>query len=152
MDMKKWLQEMLESPTKKAMPILSFPSASLLGMSVAELLSTAENQAAGIAAVAQHTNAAAAVSMMDLSIEAEAFGSTIKASDHEVPTIVGHIVETEEDADALVIPAVGAALFFDFDEAFEGYIKIPYSALKNDSGLIFSNEKDILNKNDLTFL
>jgi uroporphyrinogen decarboxylase len=109
MDMKKWLQEMLESPTKKAMPILSFPSASLLGMSVAELLSTAENQAAGIAAVAQHTNAAAAVSMMDLSIEAEAFGSTIKASDHEVPTIVGHIVETEEDADALVIPAVGAA-------------------------------------------
>ena len=52
MDMKKWLQEMLESPTKKAMPILSFPSASLLGMSVAELLSSAENQAAGIAAVA----------------------------------------------------------------------------------------------------
>ena len=50
MNMKQWLQEMLEAPAKKAMPILSFPSASLLGMSVAELLSTAENQAAGIAA------------------------------------------------------------------------------------------------------
>ncbi len=109
MDMKKWLQDVLEAPEKKALPILSFPSASLLGMTVAELLSSAENQAAGIAAVAAHTNAAAAVSMMDLSIEAEAFGSTIKTSDHEVPTIIGRIVETLEDAEALAVPKVGDA-------------------------------------------
>lgn len=38
-----------------------------------------------------------------------------------------------------------------FDSAFEGYIKIPYSALKNDSGLIFSTEKDLLNAITLRF-
>ncbi len=109
MDMKKWLQDVLDAPVKKALPILSFPSASLLGMNVAELISSAENLAAGMEAVAKRTNAAAAVSMMDLSVEAEAFGSTIHATEDEIPTVVGRIVETEEDADALRIPAVGDA-------------------------------------------
>ena len=109
MDMKKWLQDLHDAPVKKAMPILSFPSAKLLGMSVAELISTAENQAAGMAAIAARVDSAAAVSMMDLSIEAEAFGATIHASDDEVPTVVGNIITTEEDADALRVPAVGEA-------------------------------------------
>ena len=46
--------------------------------------------------------------MMDLSVEAEAFGSQIRVSDGEVPTVTGSIVNTPEDADALAVPAVGA--------------------------------------------
>ena len=45
---------------------------------------------------------------MDLSVEAEAFGSSIHVSDDEVPTVVGAIVSEEEEADALEIPPVGA--------------------------------------------
>ena len=33
----------------------------------------------------------------------------------------------------------------EFDSAFEGFIKIPYSAMENDSGFVFSSEKDRLN-------
>lgn len=50
----------------------------------------------------------ASVSMMDLSIEAEAFGSTIRVCDDEVPTVIGHIVSTPEEADALKVPERGA--------------------------------------------
>lgn len=44
---------------------------------------------------------------MDLSIEAEAFGSTIRVSDDEVPTVIGHLIENQEQADTLNIPEVG---------------------------------------------
>ena len=52
--------------------------------------------------------AAASVSMMDLSLEAEAFGSTVHFSDDEVPTVTGSIVHSEEEADALKVPEIGA--------------------------------------------
>ena len=39
----------------------------------------------------------------------------------------------------------------EFDTAFEGYIKIPYSSLKNDSGLVFSPAEDALNTLKIRF-
>ncbi len=59
-------------------------------------------------AVAQRTPAAAAVCMMDLSVEAEAFGCKLTASEHEVPTVTDILVSDEDEAQALEIPAVGA--------------------------------------------
>lgn len=38
MNMKAWLDTMMTSPRKKAMPILSFPCVSLMGVTVAELI------------------------------------------------------------------------------------------------------------------
>lgn len=108
MDMKKWLDELRAPGRKRAMPILSFPSTSLLGITVRELISSSELQAKGMKAIADRTNAAASLSMMDLSVEAEAFGAPIRVSDAEVPTVVGAIVTSEEDADRLCVPQVGA--------------------------------------------
>ncbi|MCL2056522.1 MAG: uroporphyrinogen decarboxylase family protein [Oscillospiraceae bacterium] len=108
MNMTQWFSEMAASPVKKAMPILSFPSIQLLGIGVKELISDSELQAKGIKAVADTVDSAAAVSLMDLSVEAEAFGSAIRCSDDEVPTVIGHIIENEEQAQALIIPEVGA--------------------------------------------
>ena len=59
--------------------------------------------------VAQRTDAAAAVSLMDLSVEAECFGSAIRVSDREVPTVVGRIVEDEEGANSTAASAALAA-------------------------------------------
>ncbi|MBO5219520.1 MAG: methyltransferase, partial [Clostridia bacterium] len=54
-------------------------------------------------------DSAAAVSLMDLSVEAECFGAEIRVSDDEVPTVVGRLVHDEDEADALAVPEVGAA-------------------------------------------
>ncbi|MBQ9747203.1 MAG: uroporphyrinogen decarboxylase family protein [Clostridia bacterium] len=108
MNMKQWLAEVMASKTKRAMPILSFPSTALLGVSVRELISSAALQAEGMKHVALRTDSLASVSLMDLSVEAEAFGCPIKVSDGEVPTVTDRIVWEEEDADALAIPEVGA--------------------------------------------
>jgi uroporphyrinogen decarboxylase len=59
-------------------------------------------------AVADRYPAAAAVSNMDLSLEAEAFGAAVRFSDDEVPTVTGRLVDSLDDAVALKVPAVGA--------------------------------------------
>ena len=108
-NMKAWLADMLAAEKKTALPILSFPSVSLLGVTVRELISDSDRQAEGMKLVADRTKSAAAVSLMDLSVEAECFGATIRVSDEEVPTVVGRLIHDEEEAEALEIPAVGTA-------------------------------------------
>ncbi len=108
MDMKQWLENLKTAPVKKAMPILSFPSIQLLDIGVKELISSSDMQSKGMKLIADRTDAAASVSMMDLSLEAEAFGSAIRVADDEVPTVIGHIIENQEQADVLQVPEVGA--------------------------------------------
>ena len=108
-NMKQWMEELRTSPVKKALPILSFPSMQLLGINVKELISDSDLQAQGMKMVADRTDSAAAVSLMDLSVEAECFGATIHVNDDEVPTVLGRLIHDEEEANALEIPAVGSA-------------------------------------------
>jgi len=104
--MQKWLRELPE--TRRPLPLLSFPSSQLIGASVYQITHDADIQTQGILRVAGETNAAAAVCMMDLSVEAEAFGCTVIAEENEIPTVVGTLITDEEEANALKIPAVGA--------------------------------------------
>ncbi len=95
--------------SRRPMPLLSFPAAQLVGANVYEFTHNAALQAKGIAEVARRTQAAAAVCMMDLSVEAEAFGCTILASEDEVPTVTGILIADEDEARAMEVPAVGTA-------------------------------------------
>ena len=104
--MVQWLDGVRDSAVKKAMPVLSYPSVQLMGVTVRQLTESAELQARGMQLVAERTDALAAVSFMDLSVEAECFGAEIVKRDDEVPTVVGRIVETAEDAEKLQVPAV----------------------------------------------
>ena len=105
-DMKLWLESLKGSHKKKPLPILSFPCVSLLGVSVRELISDSDLQARGMKAVADRTDAAASVSFMDLSVEAECFGATVVISDDEVPTVKGRMINDADVADALEVPSV----------------------------------------------
>ena len=106
--MKHWIDSMIHTGKKKALPILTFPSVGLLGITVRELISDAAQQAEGMRLIAERTDAAAAVSFMDLSVEAECFGAPVRFSDDEVPTVTGRLVHDEEEAEALAIPPVGS--------------------------------------------
>ncbi len=106
-NMKQWVADTIAAPTKKATPVLSFPAVQLMGINVRDLISSSELQSKGMKAVADKVPSGASVSLMDLSVEAECFGSTIRVTDDEVPTVIGAIVSDEDEADALVIPEVG---------------------------------------------
>ena len=107
-DMKQWIDSFKRSGEKKSIPILSFPCVSLLGVTVRELISDSALQASGMKAVADRTDAAASVSFMDLSVEAECFGAEVAVSDDEVPTVKGRIINDMDEAEALQIPEVGS--------------------------------------------
>ena len=94
--------------SKKPLPILSFPSVSLLDVSVRELISNSTLQAQAMKAVADRTDAAAAVSFMDLSVEAECFGASVIFSDNDVPNVKGRLINDMDDAEALCVPAIGS--------------------------------------------
>lgn len=107
-NMTQWLKEYRNSPVKKAMPILSFPGVQLIGHTVDELVRNGELQAQCMKAVADRFDTGVSFSLMDLSVEAEAFGSSVHYSEDDVPTIHDALIHDEEEAEALLVPEVGA--------------------------------------------
>lgn len=124
MNMKQWTAGQIAAPVKKSVPVLSFPTTQLLGITVQQLINDSDLQARGMKAVADRCPTAASVSMMDLSVEAEAFGSEIRVSDDEVPTVVGAILEEPEDAEKLAVPAVGTGRTGLYIEAIGKAVKL----------------------------
>lgn len=108
MDMNAWLRDLMTQKQRRALPVLSFPAIQLMGITVKELIYDSDAQAEGMYRIAQRCPTAAAVSMMDLSVEAECFGAEIRISEDEVPTVVGAVVSTPEDAQTLPAPEFGA--------------------------------------------
>ncbi|MDD3278449.1 MAG: uroporphyrinogen decarboxylase family protein [Lachnospiraceae bacterium] len=106
-NMKQWTQEYLAAPVKKPMPILSFPGAFIIGHTVDELVRDGHLQAECMKAIADRFDTGAAFSLMDLSVEAEAFGSQVSYSKDEVPNVSATLIEKEEEAQNLRIPKVG---------------------------------------------
>ena len=107
MNMINWLKT--AAAQHKPMPILSFPGMQLTGITVDALVRSGRLQAECMKAVADRWDTLAALSLMDLSVEAEAFGSPVKFSDDEVPSVTAQIVTDEESMYALKVPAVGDA-------------------------------------------
>lgn len=93
----------------KTIPILSFPSAQLLGISVSELIGCADNHVKGMKAIAERCDIGASLNMMDLSVEAEAFGATIHFADNEIPTVTAGVIDDISQAESIAVPEIGAA-------------------------------------------
>ncbi len=106
-NMYKWLQELSGSGHKSSLPLITYPGLALSGKSITDVISNGRDQYECIKALAKKYPTAATVTIMDLSVEAEAFGSTIRYSDTEVPTVIGSIIDGTESVENLKIPAVG---------------------------------------------
>lgn len=106
MNMSNWVDSLIHSGAKQSMPILSFPCCQLMDIDVEQLLSSSGKMAEGMRLVADRADSCAQVSFMDLSVEAECFGSKVVFRSGEVPTVVGSIVCCEKDADDLKVPAL----------------------------------------------
>lgn len=109
MNIRAMLWEEARSEKKRALPILSFPATQKMGVTVEELVKSAPLQAEAMALIARETNSLAAISLMDLSVEAEAFGAQVRFTADEIPAVTGQLVSDEDEADALEVPGLDAA-------------------------------------------
>ncbi len=107
MNMYNWIEQVIYTERKKAMPILSFPAVQYLYVTVRELVADSNHQAIGMRLIADNFDMLAAPSYMDLSVEAEAFGAYTVFKADEVPTIIGTLLTNEADVEALKIPQIG---------------------------------------------
>ena len=104
MNVSKLLWDVAKSDTHRGLPILSFPAAQKLGVTVEQLVKDSQLQAQAIALIASETDTLAAVSLMDLSVEAEAFGAKVQFFTDEVPAVVGQLVSDLDEAEELEVP------------------------------------------------
>ena len=62
MDMKKWVADTIAAEKKQALPVLSFPAVQMMGITVADLIGSADQQAEAMRLVAERVPSAASVS------------------------------------------------------------------------------------------
>ena len=108
MNIREILWEAARSDAQRAMPVLSFPAVQKMNTTVEQLVKNSELQAQAMEIIAHNTDTLAAVSLMDLSVEAEAFGASVRFSPDEVPAVTGQLISGEEEADALKVPDLNA--------------------------------------------
>ena len=104
MTVRNLLWEVARSPKKRALPILSFPASQKLNATVEQMVTTPQLQAQAMEIIACQTDTLAAVGLMDLSVEAEAFGADVHFFADEVPVVVGQLICSYEDAQNLQVP------------------------------------------------
>ena len=125
MNMYSWLEEIKTQPSKKPFPILSFPGIQHMdGLTVRELVCSAELQARCMKKVADLTDSLASVSLMDLSLEAEAFGAVIRdtqfGAEVELEVLVAR-EQTQEFLDKLTDMSAGTIEALVTDQEYRAF-------------------------------
>lgn len=105
-NMKEWMASVLSSSRRIAIPIMTHSGIEMIGHTVKEAVTNGEIHAQAIQTLAEKYPSAASSVIMDLTVEAEAFGAEVVFTEHEVPTVVGRLVSNAEEIEALKIPSL----------------------------------------------
>ncbi len=105
--MKAKVKEILKNKNK-TIPVLSSPAAGLLGIGVGELVLSADMQVKGMLALSEKFDVGAVLNVMDLSVEAEAFGAKIRLSPDDIPSVEEGIIDEISQAENITVPEIGA--------------------------------------------
>lgn len=106
--MKKWIEEVLASDRRIALPIMTHPGIEYVGKTVREAVTDGEVHFAAIKALAERYPSAACTVIMDLTVEAEAFGAKILIPEEEIPTVTERLVSDAASVEALQVPSLDA--------------------------------------------
>jgi len=102
------MQSIISDKKRIAIPVMTHPGIELLGKTVLEAVTDGNIHFEAIKALDQKYPSAACTVIMDLTVEAEAFGAKVNFSDNEVPTIIGRLLTDLESVEKLQIPDMTA--------------------------------------------
>lgn len=93
MNVSKWIKDVIASDKSLSMPIMTHPGIELLGKKVLDAVTDGEVHFQAIRSLNEHfPQAMACTAIMDLTVEAEAFGAQLCMNEHEVPTVTGRLL------------------------------------------------------------
>ena len=102
MNIKQWLADARKMTSKKPMPVLSYPAAAHLGISIADMTESAQVQAKTMLYLMKELDMPMAITSMDLALEASCFGAPV--SHDGVPAVKSVIIDSLDDVEALHVP------------------------------------------------
>ena len=105
----RWISGITESEARYAMPVMTYPGLSFTGKQIHDIVIRSKDQYECILALSERYPSIAAMTPMDLSVEAEAFGARIEFKDNEIPTIKERLLSDSSMIQELNIPEIGAA-------------------------------------------
>ena len=97
---------MLQKKKRLAIPIMTHPGIELIGSTVRKAVTDGQVHADAICALNEAFPAAAVTAIMDLTVEAEAFGAEIRFSENEIPNVIGRLVNDADEVAALGVPGL----------------------------------------------
>ena len=97
---------MLQKKKRLAIPIMTHPGIELCGSTVLKAVTDGQAHADAICALNDRFPADAVTAIMDLTVEAEAFGAQIRFSENEIPSIVGRLVQDAGSVAGLEVPSL----------------------------------------------
>ncbi len=106
--MKQWLEKILQAPKAVAVPIMTHPGIDLIGKKVVDAVSDGQVHYQAVKALSERYPSAASTLIMDLTVEAEAFGAPIVMPENEIPSVSGRLVSNAEEVEALAVPPLSA--------------------------------------------
>lgn len=107
-NMKEWAHGVMTNPQRVAIPIMTHPGIELCGYTVKQAVTDGEIHAEAIRKLNDVYPAAACTVVMDLTVEAEAFGAEVVFTGNEVPNVIGRLVSDSASVEALEIPSLDA--------------------------------------------
>jgi len=100
-----WAQAIKSKVHSTAFPLMTYPGLPLINKTITEMVTSGEIQFRCIEALVERFPLMPATPMsMDLSLEAEAFGSKVIFADHSVPTISERVIHNNQDIETLQLP------------------------------------------------
>lgn len=105
-NMAQWMQDIIDRKDVVAIPVMTHPGIEITGDTVLKAVSDGNAHCKSIVALANRYPTAAASVIMDLTVEAEAFGAEISFTENEVPAVIGHMLGSPADIDALKVPSL----------------------------------------------
>jgi uroporphyrinogen decarboxylase len=85
---------------------MTHPGIETIGKTVYEAVTDGNVQYQAIQYLSDHFNTVACTSIMDLTVEAEAFGAAINLPENEIPSVSGRLVSDEESVNKLEVPSL----------------------------------------------
>ncbi len=115
--MKKWIEEVKASSKRVAVPIMTHPGIEYIGKTVRDAVTDGAVHFEAIKALADRYPSAASTVIMDLTVEAEAFGAKILIPENEIPTVTERLVSDAASVEALAVPTLDAGRVPEFLKA-----------------------------------
>ncbi len=109
MNTSNWINSLIRPGRRAAIPIMTHPGIELTGKRVIDAVTDGQTHFEAIKALHERfPQAAACTVIMDLTVEAEAFGADIHFSDNEVPSVKGRLVADYAGVATLEVPSLDA--------------------------------------------